>query len=255
MYSILGKTELAKALSTLLFQDPSAMFRIDMSEYMERFSVSRLVGAPPGYVGYEEGGILTEAVRRKPYQIILLDEFEKAHREVSNLLLQVFDEGRLSDSHGRVADFKNTVIIMTSNLGQRELYSLDTMSPGGKLSATASTSVAKAIIAQHFAPEFLNRIDEVITFNPLNEESIRQICKQQLSKVKSLLNARGVDITVTPAAEAWLGATGYDAAFGARPLKRLIQSQVLNPLATMILEVSVSVMWCCVSAAIISWQH
>jgi ATP-dependent Clp protease ATP-binding subunit ClpB len=235
-----GKTELAKALSTLLFQDPAALVRIDMSEYMERFTVSRLVGAPPGYVGYEEGGILTEAVRRRPYQIILLDEFEKAHREVSNLLLQVFDEGRLSDSHGRVADFKNTVIIMTSNLAQKELYTLDAAS-NGKLTKNkaVSSALAKQIVASHFAPEFLNRIDEVITFNPLDEEAIRRICRQQLEKVSDLLSGRHVSLEVSDSCERWLGTAGYDSAFGARPLKRLIQSHVLNPLATLILEVCI----------------
>jgi ATP-dependent Clp protease ATP-binding subunit ClpB len=232
-----GKTELAKALSTMLFQDPTAMVRIDMSEYMERFSVSRLVGAPPGYVGYEEGGILTEAVRRRPYQIILLDEFEKAHREVSNLLLQVFDEGRLSDSHGRVADFKNTVIIMTSNLAQKELYKLDSVSEGGKLNKVASNAIAKQIVASHFAPEFLNRIDEIITFNPLDEEAIKRISGQQIDKVKALLSSRNVTLNLSNECENWLAATGYDSAFGARPLKRLIQSKVLNPLATLLLEV------------------
>lgn len=232
-----GKTELAKALCQFLFQDQNAIVRIDMSEYMERFSVSRLVGAPPGYVGYEEGGVLTEAVRRRPYQVILLDEFEKAHREVSNLLLQVFDEGRLSDSHGRVADFKNTVIIMTSNLGQRELYALDSVSEQGKSPAGVSNAVAKDIIAKHFAPEFLNRIDEVITFNPLDNAAIGKICSQQLGKVRALLGQRGVEIEMSSAAEGWLSATGYDHAFGARPLKRLIQSRILDPLATLILEV------------------
>lgn len=235
-----GKTELAKALSTLLFQDPTAMVRIDMSEYMERFSVSRLVGAPPGYVGYEEGGILTEAVRRRPYQIILLDEFEKAHREVSNLLLQVFDEGRLSDSHGRVADFKNTVIIMTSNLAQKELYKLDSVAEGGKLNKVASSAIAKQIVASHFAPEFLNRIDEIITFNPLDEDAIKRISRQQINKVKDLLSARNVGLKLSEECENWLARTGYDSAFGARPLKRLIQSRVLNPLATLLLEVFTS---------------
>ena len=223
-----GKTELAKALSKFLFQDTSALIKLDMSDYMERHNASRLTGAPPGYVGYEEGGILTEAVRRKPYSVILLDEYEKSHREVSNILLQVFDEGTLTDSQGRVIDFKNTVIIMTSNLGIDELYK--------DPNVVDRKSKSKELLSRYFAPEFINRIDEIIPFAPLTVEDIRIICQIQLKKVKALLNDKNINIEIKEDAEGWLSSTGYDPLYGARPLKRLIQNKILNPLATYILE-------------------
>jgi len=223
-----GKTELAKALTRFLFQDTSALIKLDMSDYMERHNASRLVGAPPGYIGYEEGGILTEAVRRKPYSVVLLDEYEKSHREVSNILLQVFDEGTLTDSQGRVIDFKNTVIIMTSNIGIDELYKdPNVVDRKGK---------SKELLSRYFAPEFINRIDEIIPFAPLGLDEIKVICKIQLKKVISLLNDKNINIEIKEDAENWLSSTGFDPIYGARPLKRLIQNKVLNPLATYILE-------------------
>lgn len=226
-----GKTEVAKALSEYLFHDINAthLLRIDMSEYMERFSVSRLIGAPPGYVGYDEGGTLTESVRRRPFQVILLDEFEKAHRDVSNLLLQVFDEGRLSDSQGRVVDFRNAVIIMTSNLNSRDLIEIPDISE--------KTSKARKMLSDYFAPEFVNRLDDVIVFNPLSEETIITICNIQLEKVKKLLKERKIAVEFHHSLVQWIGKTGYDPNYGARPMKRMIQSKILDPLATLILEV------------------
>ena len=208
-----GKTELAKALAQFLFQDKNAMVTIDMSEYMERHSVSRLIGSPPGYIGYEEGGFLTEAVIRKPYTIVLLDEFEKAHKAVSNILLQVFDEGRLSDSHGRVADFRNSVVIMTSNLGQAELRDyktqLDKATAAAEDGAVATDEpsvdrLTLEMVNRYFSPEFVNRIDEVIMFQELQLDSVKDICKVQLDRVKALLAGRDLQLTITPAAEEWL---------------------------------------------------
>ena len=208
-----GKTELAKALAQFLFQDKNAMVTIDMSEYMERHSVSRLIGSPPGYIGYEEGGFLTEAVIRKPYTIVLLDEFEKAHKAVSNILLQVFDEGRLSDSHGRVADFRNSVVIMTSNLGQAELRDyktqLDKTAAAAEDGAVTSDEpsvdrLTLEMVNRYFSPEFVNRIDEVIMFQELQLDSVKDICKVQLDRVKALLAGRDLQLTITPAAEEWL---------------------------------------------------
>jgi len=250
-----GKTELAKALAQFLFQDKNAMVTIDMSEYMERHSVSRLIGSPPGYVGYEEGGFLTEAVIRKPYTIVLLDEFEKAHKSVSNLLLQVFDEGRLSDSHGRVADFRNSVVIMTSNLGQQELRDYKTDQDKAAAEGKADTGepsvdrLTLELVNRYFSPEFVNRIDEVIMFQELQLDAVKDICAVQLNRVKTLLAGRGFEMTITPAAELWLAESGFSPQFGARPLKRLIQSRILDPLATMILEVrvGVGVGFCCLT--------
>ena len=230
-----GKTELAKCLANNLFRDANAMLRIDMSEYMERHAVSRLIGAPPGYVGYEEGGVLTDAVRQRPYQVILFDEYEKADRGVSNLLLQVFDEGRLTDSKGNVADFKNTVIILTSNLGSEALYNdIDEINNEDidKHRAKAALKIANAA----FSPEFVNRLDEICCFQPLNSESIREITKIQLGRVKKLLKDKEIDIEVSDKASVWLSSTGFDSAFGARPLKRLIQASLLNPLASLVIE-------------------
>ncbi|POM62672.1 ATP-dependent chaperone ClpB [Phytophthora palmivora] len=226
-----GKTELTKSLSEFLFQTPQALTRIDMSEYMEKFSVSRLVGAPPGYVGYEEGGTLTEAVRRRPYQVVLFDEFEKAHRDVSNILLQVLDEGRLTDSQGRLVDFRNTVIILTSNLGSEILAGL----PQGAPSAMAEADVMNVVRA-HYAPEFLNRIDELVLFNRLKREDIRSIADLQLRQVDKLLEEKELTMKVDPEAEDWLADAGYSPHYGARPLKRLIQQHLLNPMAVKLLE-------------------
>ena len=235
-----GKTELAKSLSEFLFNDENAMLRIDMSEYGERFNVSRLTGAPPGYIGYEEGGILTEAIRRKPYSVILLDEFEKAHRGVSNLLLQVFDEGRLRDSHGRVVDFRNTVIILTSNIGQNNLYDDDNEAGDGDRSAETVAERAKRakeqLLANYFSPEFVNRIDEVICFNRLTRGEIRTICDMQVQRLVHLLEEKDIHFSVSSCVADLLAAKGFDPIFGARPLKRFIQSVVLDPVAIMVLE-------------------
>jgi ATP-dependent Clp protease ATP-binding subunit ClpB len=231
-----GKTELAKALAEFMFNDPGAMVRIDMSEYMEAHSVARLIGAPPGYVGYDEGGLLTEAVRRRPYQVILLDEAEKAHKQVMNLMLQVFDEGRLTDSHGRRVDFRNTVIIMTSNLGAQLVASeIDR----GQLSAAdrhAAEIVTMNAVKAHFPPEFINRLDQIVLFNRLRPENMPPIVDIQLNVVRELLRTRRVELTVTDAAKEWLARVGFDPNYGARPLKRAVQTHLLNPLSTKILE-------------------
>jgi ATP-dependent Clp protease ATP-binding subunit ClpB len=225
-----GKTELARALAQFLFDDDQAMVRIDMSEYMEPHSVSRLIGAPPGYVGYEEGGQLTEAVRRRPYSVILLDEIEKAHPDVFNVLLQILDDGRATDGQGRTVDFKNTVIIMTSNLGSSYIMNL-----GEGDEEEMRTRVMDALRA-NFRPEFLNRIDEIIIFRPLSREQLGDIVKIQLDLINDRLTDRQMHLEVTPAAMRWLGERGYDPTFGARPLKRLIQREVLDQLARLVLS-------------------
>jgi ATP-dependent Clp protease ATP-binding subunit ClpB len=222
-----GKTELARALATYLFDDERAMVRIDMSEYQEKHTVSRLVGAPPGYVGYEEGGQLTEAVRRRPYSVVLFDEIEKAHSEVFNVLLQMLDDGRLTDGHGRTVDFRNTVIIMTSNLGN-ELW----LGEHPEVTREMVTQVLQA----HFRPEFLNRIDEIVVFHPLSREHIAEIVNIQLRRMVSLLQERGFTLEVTEAAREYLSEVGYDPDFGARPLKRAIQRELQDPLALHILS-------------------
>jgi ATP-dependent Clp protease ATP-binding subunit ClpB len=232
-----GKTELAKALAEYLFDDENAMTRIDMSEYQERHSVSRLVGAPPGYVGYDEGGQLTEAVRRKPYSVILLDEIEKAHPDTFNILLQVLDEGRLTDNKGRLADFKNTIIIMTSNMGSQIIQDkFDNL----KGSVEAATEVAKVevlgLLKQTVRPEFINRIDEIVMFTPLTNENIAQIVGLQLKNVTKMLAQQGITMDATPEAIAYLSEKGYDPQFGARPVKRVIQRDVLNELSKEILS-------------------
>lgn len=226
-----GKTFLTKKVSEFLFQDEKAMTRIDMSEYGEKFSVSRLIGAPPGYVGYEEGGTLTEAVRRKPYQILLLDEYEKAHREVGNLLLQVFDEGRLTDSQGRTIDFRNTLIFLTSNLGAEYLSNL----PPDQPSSAARDDVMR-LVRSTFPPEWINRLDDIILFNRLKREDMDKIVLKQVEDVRALLAERGLGLEVEESVVHFLGDLGYDAAYGARPLKRTMQTAVLNPLATLLLE-------------------
>ena len=232
-----GKTELAKALAEYLFDDENAMTRIDMSEYQERHSVSRLVGAPPGYVGYDEGGQLTEAVRRKPYSVILLDEIEKAHPDIFNILLQVLDEGRLTDNKGRLADFKNTIIIMTSNMGSQIIQDKFENLKG---SVEAATEVAKievlALLKQIVRPEFINRIDEIVMFTPLTTENIAKIVGLQLKSVTKMLALQGITMGATPEAIAYLSEKGYDPQFGARPVKRVIQRDVLNELSKEILS-------------------
>ncbi|MDP9349488.1 MAG: AAA family ATPase, partial [Gemmatimonadota bacterium] len=225
-----GKTELARALAEFLFDDDQAMIRIDMSEYMEKHAVSRLIGAPPGYVGYEEGGQLSEAVRRRPYSVVLFDEIEKAHPDVFNVLLQILDDGRLTDGQGRTVDFRNTVIIMTSNLGSTAIVGL-----GAGREEEMRRQVNEALRA-NFRPEFLNRIDEVIIFQSLTREQIGEIVQIQLDKVSERLADRHITLLLTPAAKEWLAARGYDPVFGARPLKRLIQKEVLDPLSMKLLS-------------------
>jgi ATP-dependent Clp protease ATP-binding subunit ClpB len=219
-----GKTELAKSLADFLFDDERAIVRIDMSEYSEKHSVSRLVGAPPGYVGYDEGGQLTEAVRRRPYSVVLLDEVEKAHPEVFDILLQVLDDGRLTDGQGRTVDFRNTLLILTSNLGSNFLVD-PIMEPEVKKQSVMG------VVRAHFKPEFLNRLDEVVMFDALSKEDLQHIVDLQLALLGERLAVRRITISVTDAARAWLAETGYDPAYGARPLRRLIQSAIGDPLA------------------------
>ncbi|RYY79024.1 MAG: ATP-dependent chaperone ClpB [Moraxellaceae bacterium] len=226
-----GKTELTKALANFLFDSDDAMIRIDMSEFMEKHSVSRLVGAPPGYVGYEEGGTLTEAVRRKPYSVVLLDEVEKAHPDVFNILLQVLDDGRLTDSQGRVVDFKNTVIVMTSNLGSHAIRELGNEAPVAEVKAAVM-----AAVGEHFRPEFINRIDEVVVFHSLGKSQIRGIADIQLDRLRARLHEREIGLQLDDSAFDELVQVGYDPVFGARPLKRAIQSEIENPLAQRILS-------------------
>ena len=232
-----GKTELAKALAEYLFDDENAMTRIDMSEYQERHSVSRLVGAPPGYVGYDEGGQLTEAVRRKPYSVILLDEIEKAHPDTFNILLQVLDEGRLTDNKGRLADFKNTIIIMTSNMGSQIIQDKFENLKGSVEAATEAAKVeVLGLLKQTVRPEFINRIDEIVMFTPLTQKNIQQIVGLQLKSVIKMLALQGITMDATPEAVVYLSEKGYDPQFGARPVKRVIQREVLNQLSKEILS-------------------
>jgi ATP-dependent Clp protease ATP-binding subunit ClpB len=225
-----GKTELTKALANFLFDDDTAMVRIDMSEYMEKHAVARLIGAPPGYVGYEEGGALTEAVRRRPYQVVLFDEVEKAHPDVFNVLLQVLDDGRLTDGQGRVVDFSNTLIILTSNLGSQYLASMDE----GQSVESVEPQVMEVVRA-HFRPEFLNRLDEIILFHRLGQEHMGPIVEIQVGRVQKLLKDRKIVLDLTDAAKRWLGRVGYDPVYGARPLKRAVQRYVQDPLAERLL--------------------
>jgi len=232
-----GKTELAKALAEYLFDDENAMTRIDMSEYQERHSVSRLVGAPPGYVGYDEGGQLTEAVRRKPYSVVLLDEIEKAHPDTFNILLQVLDEGRLTDNKGRLADFKNTIIIMTSNMGSAIIQEKFENLKGGVEAATEAAKVeVLGLLKQTVRPEFINRIDEIVMFTPLSSDNIKEIVGLQLKNVIKMLAHQHITMDATPEAIAYLSEKGYDPTFGARPVKRVIQKDVLNELSKEILS-------------------
>jgi ATP-dependent Clp protease ATP-binding subunit ClpB len=222
-----GKTELARALAEFLFDDEHAMIRIDMSEYQEKHTVSRLLGAPPGYVGYEEGGQLTESVRRKPYSVVLFDEIEKAHNEVFNVLLQLLDDGRLTDGQGRTVDFRNTVVIMTSNLGNR-------LWEGGEDQVTRDA--INRVLQNHFRPEFLNRIDEIVVFQPLTRDELAEVVDFQLRRVSKLLADKGYFLEVSRAAKEFLADEGYDPAFGARPLKRTIQRELQDLLALKILS-------------------
>jgi ATP-dependent Clp protease ATP-binding subunit ClpB len=232
-----GKTELAKALAEYLFDDESMMTRIDMSEYQEKHTVSRLVGAPPGYVGYDEGGQLTEAVRRKPYSVVLLDEIEKAHPDVWNVLLQVLDDGRLTDNKGRVVNFKNTIVIMTSNIGSHTIQ--EAFEDVNEKNVDAVTEKAKVevmtLLRNTIRPEFLNRVDEIIMFTPLLKKEIRSIINIQLDQLKKLVLDNGIVLEFTDYAIDYLAENGYDPQFGARPLKRLIQREIVNGLSKKIL--------------------
>jgi ATP-dependent Clp protease ATP-binding subunit ClpB len=248
-----GKTELARSLASFLFNDEQAMIRIDMSEYMEKHAVSRLVGAPPGYVGYDEGGQLTEAVRRRPYSVVLLDEIEKAHPDAFNILLQVLDDGRLTDNKGVTVDFKNTIIIMTSNIGSHLIADkieakkgglgdgglAEGRSSDGELTDAEMSELEEKLMGQLKAairPEFLNRIDDVVVFHPLGREHLRSIVDIQLDRVFAMLSQQEVTLTVPDVVREWLAARGYDPVYGARPLKRLIQQELVNPLAKQLLR-------------------
>ena len=232
-----GKTELAKALASYLFDDENAMTRIDMSEYQERHSVSRLVGAPPGYVGYDEGGQLTEAVRRKPYSVVLLDEIEKAHPDTFNVLLQVLDEGRLTDNKGRVADFKNTIIIMTSNMGSQHIQEkFENLKGDIQTTMELVKTEVLGILKQTVRPEFINRIDDIVLFTPLSKEDIVSIVKLQLNLVKKMIAKQEITFDATEQAIQYLAEKGYQPEFGARPVKRVIQKEVLNQLSKEILS-------------------
>jgi ATP-dependent Clp protease ATP-binding subunit ClpB len=228
-----GKTELARSLAEFLFDDEHAMVRIDMSEYMEKFAVSRLVGAPPGYVGYEEGGQLTEAVRRRPYSVVLLDEIEKAHADVFNILLQVLDDGRLTDSQGRTVDFKNTIIIMTSNIGSHLITEqMQKMTDENRDQVLTRLRLRlMQELQKQVRPEFLNRVDEIVMFLPLTEQDIRKIVDIQLRRVTEMMEKSGIHLEVTGDARDWLAKSGFDPVYGARPLKRVIQKAVVDPMA------------------------
>jgi ATP-dependent Clp protease ATP-binding subunit ClpB len=227
-----GKTETARALAEFLFDDERAMVRLDMSEYMEKHAVARMIGAPPGYVGYEEGGQLTEAVRRRPYSVVLFDEIEKAHPDVFNVLLQILDDGRLTDSKGRVVDFKNTVLIMTSNLGSRVIQAANE----NPLADHDVKNDVLQVLRDHFKPEFLNRIDDIVVFHQLGKEQIATIIDVQLEKLRKMLDDRGITIELDQSAKDLLVTEGYDPVYGARPLKRAIQTMVQNPLAVKLLQ-------------------
>ncbi len=234
-----GKTKLAKALAGFLFDDEEALVRIDMSEYMEKFSVSRLVGAPPGYVGYEEGGQLTEKIRRRPYAVILLDEIEKAHPDVFNLLLQVLDDGRLTDGQGRTINLKNTVIIMTSNIGHEIIRQHSSIGFKAHKEEVAYQDIKEKLLEETrrvFRPEFLNRIDDIIVFNPLHKEEIKRIVDIELEPIYKNLAGRGITLELTPKAKDYLADIGFDLNFGARPLKRTIQKYIQDPLSLRLLD-------------------
>jgi ATP-dependent Clp protease ATP-binding subunit ClpB len=223
-----GKTELARSLAWFLFNDSEMMVRLDMSEFMEKHSVSRLIGAPPGYVGYDEGGKLTEAVRRKPYAVVLFDEIEKAHPDVFNVLLQILDDGRLTDGQGRTVNFKNTIIVMTSNIGSHLMES-------GKPAVTLKSELEQEL-KKFFRPELLNRLDDFIVFNPLSRKDILGIARIQMDRVRELLADRRISLQLSDKAAGWLAEHGYDPVYGARPLKRLIEREILNRLSVEILD-------------------
>jgi ATP-dependent Clp protease ATP-binding subunit ClpB len=225
-----GKTELARTLATFLFDSEQAMIRLDMSEFMEKHSVARLIGAPPGYVGYEEGGFLTEAVRRRPYSVILFDEIEKAHPDVFNILLQILDDGRMTDGHGRTVDFKNTILIMTSNLGSQFIMEL------GEENREEMKQRVEDILHQQFRPEFLNRIDDIITFHSLSKDDLSRIVDIQFKQLEERLAEQKLKVELTDAARDFIINAGYDPAFGARPLKRAIQRHIQDGLAMEILD-------------------
>jgi len=228
---------LAKALAEYLFDDDNAITRIDMSEYQERHAVSRLVGAPPGYVGYDEGGQLTEAVRKKPYSVVLLDEIEKAHPDTFNILLQVLDEGRLTDNKGRLADFKNTIIIMTSNMGSQVIQEkFDNFKGAVETAAEVAKIEVLNLLKQTIRPEFINRIDEIVMFTPLTEKDIKQIVRLQLKMVAKMLMQQQITLDATEEAVSWLSGKGFDPQYGARPVKRLMQREILNKLSKEILS-------------------
>jgi ATP-dependent Clp protease ATP-binding subunit ClpB len=226
-----GKTELTKALAEFLFDDESAITRLDMSEYMEKHSVSRMIGAPPGYVGYDEGGALTEAVRRRPYQVVLFDEVEKAHPDVFNVLLQVLDDGRLTDGQGRTVDFRNTLLIMTSNLGSEFLAG---QKEGEDVEAVRGDVMG--VVRGHFRPEFLNRVDEIILFRRLGRAEMDNIVRIQLKRLETLLADRRMTLSLDDAAMTWMADKGYDPVYGARPLKRVIQKDLVDPVARKLLQ-------------------
>jgi ATP-dependent Clp protease ATP-binding subunit ClpB len=227
-----GKTELARSLAAILFDDEANMIRIDMSEYMEKHTVARLIGAPPGYVGYEEGGQLTEAVRRRPFSVILFDEIEKAHHDVFNILLQVLDDGRLTDSQGRTVDFKNTVLIMTSNIGSPHILQAQQR----KASYEEVRALVLGELREHFRPEFVNRIDEVVVFHALETDQLIKIVEIQLNRLRTRLAERRITLTISPAALKLLAERGYDPMYGARPLKRLVQQELETPLARQLVK-------------------
>ncbi|HEX6532657.1 MAG TPA: AAA family ATPase, partial [Nitrospira sp.] len=227
-----GKTELARALAATLFDDEANMIRIDMSEYMEKHTVARLIGAPPGYVGYEEGGQLTEAVRRRPFSVILFDEIEKAHHDVFNVFLQILDDGRLTDSQGRTVDFKNTVLIMTSNIGSPQI--LEAQQKGSSYEEVRAVVIAE--LRRHFRPEFLNRVDETVVFHPLETDQLTKIVDIQLERLRGRLAERRITLVVSPEALRHLGERGYDPVYGARPLKRLIQQELETPIARQLVK-------------------
>ena len=236
-----GKTELAKALAEFLFNDENLLTRIDMSEYQERHTVSRLIGAPPGYVGYEEGGQLTEAVRRKPYSVLLLDEIEKAHPDVFNVLLQLLDDGRLTDNKGRLVNFKNTIIIMTSNIGSHIIQENLTGLNENRDQRLEQTKVELfELLQKTLRPEFLNRVDEIILFTPLDETQIKEIVRIQLKSIEKMLGSGSMQLEVSEKAIEWIARKGYDPQFGARPVKRVVQRELLNELSKQILSGTVS---------------
>jgi ATP-dependent Clp protease ATP-binding subunit ClpC len=234
-----GKTQLARSLAEYLFDSEENLIRIDMSEYMEKFSVSRLIGAPPGYVGYEEGGQLSERVRRKPYAVVLLDEIEKAHPDIFNLLLQVMDEGRLTDSNGRTVDFKNTIVIMTSNVGSREVQEYGSgigFATAGKNVEVDRRGVVEKAVRKAFPPEFINRVDEQVYFNSLSRETIEEIIDIELKDLRERALEAGYKLTITPAAKRLVADAGYDPAYGARPLKRAVMRYVEDPVSEFIIS-------------------